>query len=88
MVMIDRMMETVYLAIARVLQDKMECEPLVEKEIRGFDLNTVSFEGVGPVFDNDFGTMFLFKFQDMIDLELNISKWVFPIYDLDIAYCY
>ena len=37
--------------IARMLHDHLKCEPLTEKAIPGFDVNSVSFEVIGPVFD-------------------------------------
>jgi len=30
---------------------------------------------LGPVFDNDYGVMFSFKFQDCLDLEYDLDKW-------------
>ena len=41
--------------IARMLHDHLKCEPLTEKAIPGFNINSVSYEVLGPVFDNDFG---------------------------------
>ena len=60
-VMIDRMKEIGQQIIARMLNDHMSCEPLADKAIPGFDLNTVSFEIIGPVVDNDFGVIMSFK---------------------------
>jgi hypothetical protein len=57
-VIIDRMKEIGHQVIIRMLNDKTKCEPLAEKAIPGFDMNSVSFEVVGPVFDNDFGILF------------------------------
>ena len=61
--------------ISRMLYDHLKCEPLVEKAIPGFNINSVSYEMLGPVFDNDYGVMFSFKLQDCLDLELDSSKW-------------
>jgi hypothetical protein len=61
--------------IARMLHDHMKCELLTLKAIPGFNINSVSYEMLGPVFDNDYGMMFSFKLQDCLDLELNPSKW-------------
>jgi len=61
--------------IARMLHDKMKCELLAEKAIPGFDLNTVSFEVVGPVFDNDYGAEFIFKLIDNVDITCSINIW-------------
>lgn len=64
---IDRMKQIGHQVIARMLQDKMKCEPLAEKAIPGFDLNTVTFEVVGPVFDDDFGLLFSLKTQNLLE---------------------
>ena len=61
--------------IARMLYDHQKCEPLTVKPIPGFNINSVSYEMLGPVFDNDYGVMFSFKLQDCPDLEYNPSKW-------------
>jgi len=61
--------------IARMLHDLMKCELLTLKAIPGFNINSVSYEMLGPVFDNDYGVMYAFKLQDCLDLELNPSKW-------------
>lgn len=71
MVLIDRMKEIGHQVIGRMLNDKMKCEPLAEKAIPGFDLNTVSFEVVGPVFDSDFGVTYSFKNQRSISIDLS-----------------
>ena len=55
--------------IARMLYNHLKCEPLSEKAIPGFELNTVTFEVVGPVFDNDFGVLYSFKLEDLLDSE-------------------
>jgi len=61
--------------IARMLHDHLKCETLAVKAIPGFSLNSVSYEMLGPVFDNDFGVMYSFKIQDCLDLEYDSSKW-------------
>jgi hypothetical protein len=61
MVLIDRMKDIGHQVIIRMLQDKMKCEPLAEKAIPGFDMNSVTFEAIGPVIDNDFGLTYSFK---------------------------
>ena len=53
----------------------MQCEPLGIKAIPGFNINSVNFETLGPVFDNDFGLLFSFKIQDWLDLEYHAEKW-------------
>jgi len=62
--------------ISRILYDHMRCEPLALKSIPGFNINTVSYEMLGPVFDNDYGFMFSFKFTDFIDTDSSLSSWV------------
>ena len=61
--------------IARMLHDHLKCEPLAVKAIPGFNINSVSYEMLGPVFDNDYGMMFSFKLQDCLDLEYDPEKW-------------
>jgi hypothetical protein len=61
--------------IARMLNDYLKCEPLVLKAIPGFNINSVSYEMLGPVFDNDYGFMYAFKLQDCIDLEYDSDQW-------------
>lgn len=67
-VIIDRMKQIGHQVIARMLNDKMKCELLVEKAIPGFDLNSVTFEAIGPVFDNDFGLNYSYKIEIKSDL--------------------
>jgi hypothetical protein len=66
----DRMKEIGHQVIVKMLNDKMKCEPLAEKAIPGFNLNNVTFEVVGPVFDNDFGLYFSFTFQKIANIVL------------------
>jgi len=61
--------------IARMLYDYLKCEPLALKAIPGFSINSVSYEMLGPVFDNDFGMMYSFKIHNLIDLEYDASVW-------------
>ena len=61
--------------IARMLHDHMKCELLTMKAIPGFNINSVSYEMLGPMFDNDYGMMFSFKLQDCIGLEFDSSNW-------------
>jgi len=61
--------------IARMLHDYMKCEPLALKAIPGFNINSVSYEMLGPVFDNDYGLMYSFSLQDCLDLDYNPSQW-------------
>ena len=61
--------------IARMLNGHMKCEILALKAIPGFNINSVSYEMLGPVFDNDYGVMFSFKLLDCLDLEYDSEKW-------------
>ena len=61
--------------IARMLQDHQKCEQLALKAIPGFNINSVSYEMLGPVFDNDYGLMYSFRLQDCLDLDYNPSQW-------------
>jgi hypothetical protein len=54
----------------------MKCEPLTEKAITGFDLNTVTFEVIGPILDNDFGISNSFKIINSIVMEYNPAFWL------------
>jgi hypothetical protein len=68
-VIIDRMKQIGHQDVARMLHDHLKCELLAEKAIPGVDVNTVSFEVIWPVFDNDYRIMFSFKLLDCLNLE-------------------
>jgi len=61
--------------VSRMLHDHLRCEPLAAKAIPGFNLSSVNYEALGPVFDNDFGLLFSFKFQGCFNLEYELGKW-------------
>jgi len=61
--------------IARILHDQMKCELLALKAIPGFNVNSVNYEMLGPVFDNDYGVLLTFKLFEISDLEYTPSKW-------------
>ena len=61
--------------VARMLHDYMKCEPLAIKAIPGFNINSVTHEILGPVFDNDFGLIYSFKIKELIDLNYDKIKW-------------
>ena len=61
--------------IARMLHDHLNCESLALKSIPGFNINSVSYEMLGPVFDNDYGVMFSFKLEDCLGLGYDPSIW-------------
>ena len=75
-VIIDRMKQIGHQVIARMLHDHLKCELLAEKAIPGFDLNTVAFEVIGPVFDDDFGIMYTFSLLRIIEFESEGNHWV------------
>ena len=58
-----------------MMHDYLKCELLTLKAIPGFNINSVSYEMLGPVFDNDFGMMYSFKLQNFLGLEFDPSKW-------------
>ena len=62
--------------IARMLHDHLKCEPLAVKAIPGFNINSVSYEMLGPVFDNDFGLLYSFKFEYVSDFDFNPLRWI------------
>jgi hypothetical protein len=62
--------------IARMLYDYQKCELLALKAIPGFNINSVNYEILGPVFDNDFGLVFSFKILDVTDLYFNPDNWL------------
>ena len=62
--------------IARMLYDHFNCELLAQKAIPGFSINSVSYETLGPVFDNDFGVLYAFRIQNFMDVIYNPNKWV------------
>ena len=74
-VIIDRMKQIGHQVISRMLHDKMKCELLAEKAIPGFDINTVGFEVVGPVLDNDFGITFSFSLKKLLSLDYTPTLW-------------
>jgi len=75
MQLVSRMKQIGTDIIARMLHDYLQCELIVLKAIPGFNINSMSYEMLGPVFDNDYGVMYTFKLQDCLDLEFDSSKW-------------
>ena len=61
--------------IARMLYDNMKCESLALKALPGFNINSVSYDMLGPVFDNDFGMMYSFKLQECPVFGYDPTKW-------------
>jgi hypothetical protein len=75
-VLIDQMKQIGQQVISRMLRDHLKCEPFAEKAIPGFDINSITFEVIGPVLDNDFGILYTFKLEDLLDLEYKEEMWV------------
>jgi hypothetical protein len=75
MQLVSRMKQIGTDIIARMLYDHQKCELLTLKAIPGFNVNSVSYEMLGPVFDNDFGMMYSFKLNDTVELEYLSEKW-------------
>jgi hypothetical protein len=73
---IDRMKQIGHQVITRMLHDHLKCELLAEKAIPGFDINNVIFETIGPIFDNDFGVLFTFKMNVIVELQYDSSHWI------------
>jgi len=76
MQLVSRMKQIGTDIIARILHDHHKCELLVLKAIPGFNINSVSYEILGPVFDNDYGAFYSFKIHEIIDIEYDSSLWV------------
>jgi len=57
--------------IARMIQDVKTHQ----SSISGFNTNSVTYEMLGPIFDNDFGFQFNFKVHSGIDLQYDSTKW-------------
>ena len=75
MALISKMKQIGMDIFSRMLYDHLRCELLAVKAIPGFNVNSVNFETLGPVFDNDFGLLFSFKIQVCLDLEYKPEKW-------------
>ena len=75
MLLIAKMKQIGIDVVARMLHDHLKCEPLALKAIPGFNINSVSYEMLGPVFDNDYGVMYSFKLQDSLDLKDDPLMW-------------
>jgi hypothetical protein len=61
--------------ISRMLHDHLKCELFAPKAIPGFNVNSVSYEMLGPVFDNDYGMFYSFRIKDHLDLLYSSSKY-------------
>ena len=75
MALISKMKQIGMDIFSRMLYDHLRCELLAVKAIPGFNVNSVNFETLGPVFDNDFGLLFSFKIQVCLDLEYKQEQW-------------
>jgi len=61
--------------VSRMLYDYLRCDSLILKAISVYNFNSINYEMLGPVFDNDYGVMYSFKFQDCLDLEYDPYRW-------------
>ncbi len=75
LLLLARMMQIGTDIIARMLHDHMKCELLTLKAIPGFNVNSVNYEMLGPVFDNDYGMMYAFKLTNILNLEFEPMAW-------------
>jgi len=75
MQLVSRMKQIGIDVISRMLHDSLKCEPLSEKAIPGFNINSVSYEMLGPVFDNDYGYLISYKLFTQIELDVDPSRW-------------
>jgi len=69
MLLVSKMKQIGTDIISKMLHDYLKCESLTQKAIPGFNINSVSYEMLGPMFDNDCGMMYSFKLFEIIDLE-------------------
>lgn len=61
--------------VSRILRDTMKCEERSLKAFPGFDINSLNYEMLGPIFDNCFGFNFTFRLISTLDLSYNQDKW-------------
>lgn len=73
--LLDSIMKIGNQVIARMLYDYSRCVPLAVKAIPGYDINSVNYERLGPVFDNDFCIAYSFKLFYLGNFEYDPSKW-------------
>ena len=69
--------------IARMNHDLMKYEPMAQKAIHGFHLNSVSYQMVDGIFDNCFGFLFTFRVTSSADMTYDTAKWqkTKPVYN-------
>lgn len=60
--------------IARMLYDYLKCEPLAIKAIPGFNINSVSYEMPGPVFDNAYELMYFLSYLILLICSFFLAK--------------
>jgi hypothetical protein len=75
MLTLDKMKQIGEDIISRILHDTNKCEELASKAFPGFDIHTVSYEMMGPLFENCWGFNFTFKLQKILSLGYDASKW-------------
>jgi hypothetical protein len=62
--------------VSPMLYDYLRCDSLILKAISVYNFNSINYEILGPVFDNDYGLMYSFKLQDCLDLEYDPARWL------------
>jgi len=69
--------------ISRMNHDLMKYEPIAQKAILGFHLNSVSYQMVDGIFDNCFGFLFTFRVTSSADMTYDTAKWqkTKPVYN-------
>jgi len=58
--------------LARMFYEKLKGD----EALAGFNLNTVKYEMMGPLFDNDFGFMFTWKVDNYFPVDFDKSLWL------------
>ena len=76
MLLVSKMKQIFSDIIAQMLNNYLKCETLAMKAIPGFNISSVSYEMLGPVFNNDYGLMYSFKLIHSMDTDFLASKWI------------
>ena len=73
---------------ARRLHDFLNYELLALKAIPEFNITSGRYEMLRPVFNNNFGSMYSFKIQKIIDLFFDSIRWtrIYPRYIIEHDY--
>jgi hypothetical protein len=62
--------------ISRMNHDLLKCEPSAQKAIKGFSLNSVSYQMMDSIFDNCFGFLFTYRSYTPVDMSYNPNLWI------------